>query len=108
MGTLHAQQASFLITLKGGAARLRCGPEQTVLAAMEAAGLGGRSVGCRGGGCGRCRVRVESGAFTTGKMSRAHVSPDDERNGLVLACRLYPRGDLVIAVDLPQPAATTG
>jgi hypothetical protein len=49
-------------------------------------------VGCRGGGCGVCRVRVLDGAYTTLRMSRqAHVEAD-EAAGVVLACRIVPVG----------------
>lgn len=53
-------------------------------------------VGCRGGGCGVCRVRVVSGEYRVGRMSRAHVSEADEAAGYALACRLYPLSDLVL------------
>ena len=53
-------------------------------------------VGCRNGGCGVCRVRVLSGEYVTRKMSRDHVSAEDEARGYVLACRLYPKSDLEI------------
>ena len=67
-------------------------------------------VGCRGGGCGACRIRVISGRYTTKRMSRAHVSEADERRGFVLACRLVPTTDLVVeraprgAADRPLSA----
>lgn len=54
--------------------------------------------GCRGGGCGVCRVRVLSGPYRCDRMSRAHISMADEADGLALACRLWPEGDLELAV----------
>lgn len=51
-------------------------------------------VGCRAGGCGMCKVRVYAGRYETGKMSRAHVSEAEEREGLVLACRTLPCGEI--------------
>ena len=53
-------------------------------------------VGCRGGGCGVCRVQVLSGTYTTGPTSRAHVSDEASAAGFALACRLYPSSDLVL------------
>ncbi|MFD1691906.1 2Fe-2S iron-sulfur cluster-binding protein [Azotobacter chroococcum] len=47
-------------------------------------------VGCRGGGCGVCKVRVVSGRFDFGAMSCRHVSADERGRGLALACRLFP------------------
>jgi ferredoxin len=58
-------------------------------------------VGCRGGGCGVCRVRVVSGDYTTMRMSRAHVTEADEEAGIALACRLLPSSDIVV---VPAPA----
>ena len=77
-----------------------CQHDQPVLHAMIAQGLHGLSVGCRSGGCGVCRVQVVSGQYISLPMSRAKVSPSDEAEGLVLACRIFPRSDLVIG---PRP-----
>ncbi len=59
-------------------------------------------VGCRGGGCGVCRIRVLSGDYETQKMSRKHVRPEDQAIGMALACRVYPRSDLTVEVMAPQ------
>jgi ferredoxin len=63
---------------------------------MHALGRKDIPVGCRGGGCGVCKIEVVSGRYVTGKMSRAQVSPDDEARGIVLACQVRPRSDLVV------------
>jgi ferredoxin len=55
---------------------------------------GAIAVGCRGGGCGVCRVRILEGTYTTRRMSRRHVSETDEHAGIVLACRTIPTSDL--------------
>jgi ferredoxin len=52
------------------------------------------AVGCRGGGCGVCRVRILDGTYATKRMSRRHVSEADEHAGVVLACRTIPTSDL--------------
>lgn len=75
-----------------------CAPEQTLLKAMEALGRKGIPVGCRGGGCGVCKVRIEAGEVTAQLMSRAHVSEAEQAAGYVLACRCYPRSDLRLSV----------
>jgi ferredoxin len=61
-------------------------------------------VGCRGGGCGVCRIRVIDGDYTTKRMSRAHVSEADEADGVALACRVIPATDLVVEL---APATTS-
>jgi ferredoxin len=53
-------------------------------------------VGCRGGGCGVCRIRVVEGGYTTKRMSRQHVSEADQANGIALACRVIPTTDLIV------------
>lgn len=53
-------------------------------------------VGCRGGGCGVCRVRIVDGTYTTRRMSRRHVSEADEADGVALACRVIPTSDITI------------
>lgn len=57
------------------------------------------AVGCRGGGCGVCRVRILDGTYTTKRMSRRHVSEADEHAGVVLACRTIPASDLTLRCE---------
>lgn len=56
----------------------------------------GVRAGCRGGGCGVCRVRIVAGDYSCRRMSRRFVSEDDERSGYVLSCRVLALGDLVV------------
>lgn len=56
------------------------------------------SVGCHGGGCGVCCVQILAGEFETKKMSRKHIPLEHQEQGIVLACRVYPRSDLEIEV----------
>ncbi|VTU46637.1 NADH oxidoreductase hcr (plasmid) [Variovorax sp. SRS16] len=71
-----------------------CRAGQTLLGGMEQLGRKGIPVGCRGGGCGVCKVRIESGRARCERMSRGHVSAAEEAQGYVLACRAYPQSDL--------------
>lgn len=71
-------------------------PGQHLLAALRARGLAVVPVGCRGGGCGVCRIQVLEGDWTPLPMSRNHVSEEAERDGFALACRVVPRGPLVV------------
>lgn len=86
------------ISVQGGGS-FGCSEAERILIAMERAGQNGIPVGCRGGGCGICRVRVLEGEYTTGKMSSVHVSAEDLRQNCVLACRLYPRSDMVLKTE---------
>lgn len=87
----------FHITLADSGTQFVCKDGQNVLAAMERLGRRGIPVGCRGGGCGICRVQVLEGTrYRTQKMSRAQVSEDDLAAGICLACKLIPEGDLTL------------
>jgi ferredoxin len=88
------------ISITNTAEDFRCAAAQSLLGAMEALGRKGIPVGCRGGGCGVCKVRIDAGSVHTEAMSRACVSAQEQRQGFVLACRAYPRSDLAVtAVD---------
>ena len=63
-------------------------------------------VGCRGGGCGVCRIRVVAGEYTTRRMSRKHVSEADEAAGIALACRVVPASDLIVELAPPSTPPT--
>ncbi|UCM29524.1 2Fe-2S iron-sulfur cluster binding domain-containing protein [Pseudomonas sp. PS1(2021)] len=67
-----------------------------LLRAMELAGCRAIAVGCRGGGCGVCKVRILSGDYTCGPMSRQHIADGEQAHGFVLACRVVPTSDLEI------------
>jgi ferredoxin len=86
----------FSITVDGATDAFDCGVDTPVLIAMERSGRKAIAVGCRGGGCGTCRVRVRAGSYRTGRMSRAHVTVEEERQGYALACKLFPLEDLLL------------
>ncbi|MEZ5407063.1 MAG: 2Fe-2S iron-sulfur cluster binding domain-containing protein [Acidimicrobiales bacterium] len=79
------------------------GPDLPVLHAMIRAAQRCIPVGCRGGGCGACRVRVVAGSYSTRRMSRRHVTVAEEAEQIVLACRLLPSSDIVVE-RAPAPA----
>ncbi|WP_324732552.1 2Fe-2S iron-sulfur cluster binding domain-containing protein [Pseudomonas paeninsulae] len=76
-----------------------CDEALPVLTAMEQQGLFCVSVGCRGGGCGLCKVRVLAGDYECGRMSCKHVPTAAREQGYALACRLFARSDLCIERD---------
>jgi len=75
-----------------------CRPDQTLLKAMERLGRKGIPIGCRGGGCGVCKVQIEDGEVACAAMSRAHISDAERKAGRVLACRSQPRSDIRLSV----------
>ena len=86
------------VTAAGSEFEFPCGPGDPVLSAMERQGLELIPVGCRGGGCGACKIRVLSGNYRCGPMSAAQVSPADRARRIALACRCYPDSDLRLRV----------
>jgi ferredoxin len=86
----------FTITIANTGERYVGHAAQSLLAGMEALGRKGIPAGCRGGGCGVCKVRVETGRVRLARMSRAHVSAAEEAQGLALACRAYPESDVTV------------
>lgn len=89
----------FRIGLDDGGEPVLCREGETLLGAVRAGRKAGRIVsGCRGGGCGVCKVQVQQGRYRCGQMSRAHVSVEEEAAGFALACKLWPRTDMVVKV----------
>jgi ferredoxin len=87
---------SYRIRIRTTGEEFLCPPDTSLLAGMERLGRHGIPVGCRGGGCGVCRIAVEAGRVCTGRMSRRHVSEADQAAGIVLACRAYPDSDVTL------------
>jgi ferredoxin len=96
---------NYEITEQLSGSRFPCGHEQSVLKAMEQHALRCVPVGCRGGGCGLCKVVVLSGKYQCGPMSRKHMPDSALLCGEALACRLYPLSDLTIERRTPKAPA---
>ncbi|MCC2657990.1 MAG: ferredoxin [Panacagrimonas sp.] len=95
----------FQIAVPEVALSFPCRDDQTVLGAMIQAGASALQVGCRGGGCGVCRVQVLEGRYETGTMSHAQVGQADRDQGIVLSCQLFPRSDLSLRALGRAPGA---
>ena len=93
-----ASKAFFAITIADTEEVFRCREDETLLSGMERLGKRGIPVGCRGGGCGVCKVQLEAGECSKRVMSRDHVSAEEEANGIVLACRVKPLSDIRLRV----------
>lgn len=98
----------FEISIRDVDVGYACDRDQTLLAGMERLGKKGIPVGCRGGGCGVCKVRIEAGDYRTRKMSRAQISEREERQGYVLACRCLPLTDITLTVVGKMKSAVHG
>lgn len=90
-------------------ASFSCQPGLSLLVGMERQSVGASMTryipaGCRGGGCGVCRIRIISGDYSSKKMSIKHVTPEEREQGVALACRVFPAGDMQIEVLEPSGA----
>lgn len=70
----------------------------TILQALQRAGFT-MFYGCRRGGCGVCRTKLEVGEVDMGVFAEAALPSELRGQGYVLACRARPCGDVVIRVD---------
>ncbi len=75
-----------------------CAESQHLLKGMVSLGKRGIPSGCHGGGCGVCKVKIKEGDYSTRVMSREHVTEEEEAQGIVLACRTFPRSNISLEV----------
>lgn len=88
----------FTALIEESGERFACESGQSLLRSMECLGRKGIPVGCRGGGCGVCKVRVTAGSYRCERISRACVSVEEQEIGYALACRLFPTTDISVRV----------
>ena len=88
----------FNVLIEETGETFRCSPNESLLVGMERLGKKGIPVGCRGGGCGVCKVEIVSGSYLKRVMSRDYVSVEDEAADRVLACRVRPTSDITLRV----------
>jgi len=75
--------------------RIVCGRDETVLGAILRSGA--KVVfGCRGGGCGACKMRLVSGRVDYGRCSAAVLPDGDKAAGWFLSCQARPLSDLEV------------
>lgn len=89
---------SYAITIGSSGQSFTCAEGHNVLQGMMRRGRNSIPVGCRGGGCGVCKVRVLEGRYRTETMSATCVTADERASGLALACKLIPETDLRVEV----------
>jgi ferredoxin len=86
------------VTIKDTGEVFSCSEDQHLLQGMTSLGKRGIPSGCHGGGCGVCKVKITQGEVETLVMSRAYVTEEEEKEGIVLACRTFPRGSISLKV----------
>jgi uncharacterized 2Fe-2S/4Fe-4S cluster protein (DUF4445 family) len=102
---------TFEIDLQPVGRHARITPEQTLLAAAQAAGVELVAV-CGGTGtCATCRVRVMAGSLTPGDLTPVtaaeefELGAEDLKAGYRLACQAKPLSD--VRLDIPPESLTT-
>ncbi|MDD2815584.1 MAG: 2Fe-2S iron-sulfur cluster binding domain-containing protein [Thiotrichaceae bacterium] len=76
-----------------------CSSAESLLHGLCKIGRKGIPKGCLNGGCGICKVAIRHGHVKKiGAMSRAHISEQEEAQGVLLACRIAPVDDVEIDV----------
>jgi ferredoxin len=74
-----------------------CRADETVLSAILRSGA--KVVfGCRGGGCGTCKMRLTSGQVDYGRCSAAVLSDGEKGEGSFLSCQARPLSDLTVGL----------
>ncbi len=87
----------YLIWLRDADIRWTCKPGETLAQGADRLQAGRRLFpGCRGGGCGVCKVRVLAGRCRTNPQSRDALPDTEREDNLVLACCAIPDSDMEI------------
>lgn len=94
----RADERTFTISIPSLEISLPCKATETVLTAIYRAGILPKLWGCRGGGCGVCKIQLHGGQVDKAPMSRDHISIEDEKRGVLLACCIKPRSDLTLDI----------
>jgi ferredoxin len=88
---------NFVLTVVGETAcELRVSDQIPLLHSVSKIANSPINVGCRGGGCGVCKVQILEGQYKCKPMSKAHITSKELGQGIVLACRIIPSSDLTV------------
>lgn len=87
---------TLTVVLDGEKHAVPCRDNETVLVAMERAGLAARSA-CHTGRCGFCRSIVSAGSYTVERNHDTRTD-DDKAAGIICPCCTYPESDIMIEV----------
>jgi CDP-4-dehydro-6-deoxyglucose reductase len=88
----------FTLTVEPDGIVLPVRDGETILEAVTRAGFRFR-YGCKGGGCGVCKMDLLSGEVRYDKRVAQVVLPDTERGRVALTCRSIPVTDVVVRIQ---------
>lgn len=86
---------AYKVAISGRDIIFNCREDEYLFTAIRRARMVIQS-GCRGGGCGICKVRLIDGEVSRETMSCEHISVAEESAGFLLSCRVKPLSDLVL------------
>lgn len=91
---------SLTVIADGERHSVPCRDNETLLVAIERAGLAARSA-CHTGRCGFCRSIVSAGSYTV--ESRHDTRTDDDKAaGIICPCCTYPESDIIMTVPVAR------
>ena len=76
----------------------RCRHGQSIAQGADRAQQGHLLAGCRGGGCGVCKVQLVAGQVSLRPHGSNTLTPKEKSDGMVLACCAEPRSDVRIRI----------
>ena len=86
---------SFTVTVQPSGRTFTVNPDEALLAAAIAQGVG-MPYGCKDGACGSCKCKMLSGSVTHGAHQLKAMSPDEEAAGFILTCCATAHTDIVV------------
>ncbi len=97
--SLYSSFEKYKVLVRETGEEYLCASNENLLLGMARIGRKCIPVGCVNGGCGVCKVAIVKGdVHKCGAMSRAHVSEQEELQGVVLACRAMPMSAVELEV----------
>ncbi len=86
---------TFTVTVQPSGRSFSVNPDQAILAAGIAQGIG-LPYGCKDGACGSCKCKKLEGIVIHGPHQSKALSAEEEDNGFVLTCCAMPQTDVVL------------
>ncbi len=94
-----SEHKKFRVTIRPYDASFECAADETLLQGSRKSGLF-LFTNCQRGECGTCMVKIRKGRINLEPFMLSALSISEIDDGYTLACRSYPRTDLVIAAEL--------